>query len=79
MTVAHFIADQRTFHRVPHAACCRLLGVSESWFYKWAGRAGTGELTQSETRRRALDEAVATAFEKAKGQAWLPAAARRPA
>lgn len=31
MTVARFVADQRTFHRVPHAVCCRLLGVSESW------------------------------------------------
>ena len=35
MSVAHFIAAQRTVHRVPHAKCCRWLGVSESWFYKW--------------------------------------------
>jgi transposase InsO family protein len=35
MTVASFIAAQRTDHRVPHAKCCRWLGVSQSWFYKW--------------------------------------------
>ena len=35
MSVAHFIAAQRTEHRVPHAKCCRWLGVSVSWFYKW--------------------------------------------
>lgn len=58
MTVARFIADQRTRFGVPHAACCRLLNVSESWFYKWAGRAASGELTVSETRRQQLDEAV---------------------
>ena len=34
VSVARFIADQRTSHRVPHAVSCRLLGVSESWFYK---------------------------------------------
>ena len=25
MSVARFIADQRTLHRVPHAVCCALL------------------------------------------------------
>jgi putative transposase len=72
MTVARFIADQRTLHRVPHAATCRLLGVSESCFYKWVGRAGPGELSVSETRRRQLDEAVRVAFEKAKGTHGSP-------
>ena len=72
MTVARFIADQRTFHRVPHAACCRLLNVSESWFYKWAGRAGSGERSVSETRRQALDEAVRVAFDAAKGKHGSP-------
>lgn len=70
MTVARFIAGQRTFHAVPHAACCRLLGVSESWFYKWAAR--DGALTVSETRRRQLDDAVAVAFEAAKGKHGSP-------
>ena len=38
MSVARFIADQRTFYRVPHAVCCVILGVSISWFYKWLDR-----------------------------------------
>jgi transposase InsO family protein len=72
MTVARFVADQRTRYRVPHAACCRLLGVSESWFYKWADRAATGALTPSETRRRAVDEAVSAAFGNARGKHGSP-------
>ena len=67
MTVAHFIADQRTFHRVPHAASCRLLGVSEAWFYKWNARAVSGALTASEQQRRQLDAAVASMFESQNG------------
>jgi putative transposase len=39
VSVARFIADQRTFHRVPPTLCCALLGVSISWLYKWLGRA----------------------------------------
>ena len=36
MSVVSHIAAQRTNHGVPHAVSCRLLlGVSESWFYKW--------------------------------------------
>ena len=35
MSVARFIADQRTFYRVPVAVCCAILGVSAGWFYKW--------------------------------------------
>jgi len=72
MTVARFIADQRTRYRVPHAACCRLLGVSESWFYKWAGRVADGTLTPSEQHRGALDEAVAVAFTAAGGKHGSP-------
>jgi len=34
VSVARFIADQRTFYRVPHAFTCRVLAVSEAWFYK---------------------------------------------
>ena len=39
MSVARFIADQRTSYRVPHTVVCALLGVSLAWFYKWLGRA----------------------------------------
>jgi putative transposase len=67
MTVARFIADQRTMHRVPHAASCRLLGLSEAWFYKWHSRAVSGTVSASQVRRAQLDSAVKTAFEDARG------------
>lgn len=38
MTVAGFIADQKTGHHVPHRVACRALEVSESWFCKWRRR-----------------------------------------
>ncbi len=62
MSVARFIADQRTMHRVPHTVTCAILGVSEAWFYKWVHR----EPTPSEVRRGELDAAVKTAFEASK-------------
>ena len=46
MSVARFIADQRTKHRVPHTIVCALLGVSLAWFYKWRARA-TGPAADS--------------------------------
>ena len=58
MSVARFIADQRTFYAVPHAFTCRLLEVSEAWFYKWI-KAPT---TVRGERRALLDEAVRKAF-----------------
>jgi putative transposase len=63
VSVARFIADQRTNHRVPHTLTCALLGVSLSWFYKWLDRAPTA----SERRRAQVDAAVAAAFTKARG------------
>ena len=39
MSVARFIADQRTIYAVPHTLVCALLGVSLAWFYKWIKRA----------------------------------------
>ncbi|MBK7721135.1 MAG: hypothetical protein IPI32_02630 [Austwickia sp.] len=39
MSVARFIADQRTNYRVPHTISCALLGVSLAWFYEWRRRA----------------------------------------
>ena len=69
MSVARFIADQRTKYRVPHALTCVLLGVSLSWFYKWIARAANtdGLHTDTDRRRAQLDTAVATAFRVAKG------------
>jgi putative transposase len=63
VSVARFIADQRTNYRVPHTTSCALLGVSISWFYKWIHRTPT----PTEQRRAELDEAVAAAFKKARG------------
>ncbi|WP_409333314.1 IS3 family transposase [Trujillonella humicola] len=63
MSVARFIADQRTFYRVPHTLTCALLGVSESWFYKWLDRTPT----PTEQRRAEVDAAVAKAFQAARG------------
>ncbi|MBU1493700.1 MAG: IS3 family transposase [Actinobacteria bacterium] len=63
MTVASFIAAQRTDHRVPHAKCCRWLGVSQSWFYKWHNRRPTAR----QQRRVALDAAVKASFDDSGG------------
>ncbi len=63
MSVASFIASQRTEHRVPHAKCCRWLGLSESWFYKWHDR----EPTARHKRRAELDTAVKASFEDSGG------------
>ena len=63
MSVARFVADQRTNYRVPHTMTCALLGVSLSWFYKWINRTPT----PTEQRRAELDAAVATAFRAARG------------
>jgi len=41
MTVASFVAAQRTEHGVPHALSCRALELGESWFYKWRDRPPT--------------------------------------
>jgi transposase InsO family protein len=63
MSVASFVAAQRTDHGVPHAKCCRWLGVSESWFYKWHDRKPTAR----EQRRAALDAAVKASFDASGG------------
>ena len=63
MSVASFIASQRTDHGVAHAKCCRWLSVSESWFYKWRDRSPTGR----ELRRAELDKAVKESFDVSGG------------
>lgn len=72
MSVARFIADQRTNYRVPHTVVCALLGVSLAWFYKWLGRAqGPGALsglhTPSDRRRDTIDRAVRVMFTMKRG------------
>lgn len=63
MSVARFIADQRTSYRVPHVLTCVLLGVSLSWFYKWLDRPPTPR----QQRRAEIDAAVKAMFADAKG------------
>ncbi len=72
MSVARFIADQRTNYRVPHTVTCLLLGVSLAWFYKWWGRAsGPGAVnglhTTRDRRRDTIDRAVRVMFAKKRG------------
>ena len=62
MSVARFIADQRTMHGVPHTVTCAILGVSVSWLYKWLNR----EPTERQRRRAALDKRVRELFERSK-------------
>ena len=63
MSVARFIADQRTLYRVPVAVTCVILGISISWFYKWLDRGPT----RRQQRRAKVDAAVATAFAASRG------------
>lgn len=72
MSVARFIADQRTNHRVPHTVTCLLLGVSLAWFYKWLGRAtgpsaASGLHTPTDRRRDTIDRAVKVMFDRKRG------------
>ena len=59
VSVACFIADQRTRHQVPHVFSCRLLGVRESWFYKWI----KNPVSDRSARQAELDAAVKQAFD----------------
>lgn len=68
MTVASFVAAQRTDHGVPHAVTCRALEVSESWFYKWRDRPPT----QRQLRRATLDTAVKEFFDASDGTYGSP-------
>jgi len=53
---------------VPHAVCCRALGVSQAWFYKWAG----GELPPRAARRQRLKAEVARLFALHEGKYGSP-------
>ena len=56
--MAVLIAAQREQHQIPHAVACRALGVSRSWYYKWAG----GRLPSRAARRQRLKAEVARLF-----------------
>ena len=68
MTLARFVASQRTDHGIPHAVACRALGVGESWFYRWRHGPPSG----IEARRADLDEAVKQCFDDSEGTYGSP-------
>ena len=68
MTVASFVAAQRTDHGVPHVISCRALEVSPSWFYKWRER----RPTPRQQRRVTLDAAVKRSFDASGGRYGSP-------
>ncbi|BBZ08920.1 hypothetical protein MDOR_30890 [Mycolicibacterium doricum] len=77
MSVARFIADQRTKYRVPHTITCVLLGVSVSWFYKWITRAESADGLHTDTDRRARARyGSGGGVHRGQGAAWVAAADR---
>lgn len=70
--MAAFIAAQRDWHRIPHAMSCRALGVSQSWFYKWAAHARAGSLPPRSARRARLAAEVKRLFEAHDGKRGSP-------
>ena len=63
MSVARFVADQRTWYRVPVAFTCLILGLAVSWFLQVAGP----QPTKTEQRRAEVDAAVQVEFEEHRG------------
>jgi putative transposase len=68
VSVAAFISSQRTDHDVPHAVACRVLGLSESWFYKWHNRPSTPR----QQRRAELADAIRKVFDASGGTYGSP-------
>jgi putative transposase len=66
--VAGFIAAQGDQHGVPAAVACRALGVSRSWFYRWAG----GWLSPRAARRERLKAGVRRLFAGHEGKYGSP-------
>jgi transposase InsO family protein len=64
------ISDQRTGHGIPHAVACRVLGVSEAWYYKWRSRPASP--TDREVRRAALAERIRHFFDASGGTYGSP-------
>jgi putative transposase len=70
--VAAFIAAQRDGHHIPHVVACRVLGVSQAWFYKWAGHARAGTLPPRAARRARLATEVRRLFDLHEGKRGSP-------
>jgi putative transposase len=68
VSLAGFVATQRTEHGIPHATACRALGVSQAWLYKWRH----GDVSKRRARRQALAAAIAELFARHKGTYGSP-------
>jgi transposase InsO family protein len=68
VSLAAFIADQRTTYQVPHTLSCGLLGLSVSWYYKWIKR----QPTERQQQRAELDAAVRDRFKASGGTYGSP-------
>ena len=66
--MAAFIAAQGDEHGVPLAVSCRALGVSRSWFYKWA----PGQLPPRAARREQLKAEIRRLFAGHEGKYGSP-------
>jgi transposase InsO family protein len=68
VSLAGFVAAQRTGHGIGHAVACRALGVSQAWFYKWRH----GDVSKRRARRRDLAVAIAGLFAGHRGSYGSP-------
>jgi putative transposase len=68
VSLAAFVATQRTDHGVPHAVTCRALELTQSWFYKWRERPPTAR----QLRRADIDAKVKASFEASGGTYGSP-------
>jgi putative transposase len=66
--VAALIATQREDHQIPCVVACRALGVSRSWYYKWA----SGRLPPRAEHRERLAAEVARLFMLHEGKYGSP-------
>ncbi|MGI5508363.1 IS3 family transposase [Streptomyces sp. CA-106131] len=62
------ISDCKAGQNIPHNLACRVLGVSESWFYKWRDR----PVTAREVRRGELADAIKHIFDASGGTYGSP-------
>ncbi|MFI9598217.1 IS3 family transposase [Nonomuraea sp. NPDC052265] len=72
MSVAAFICSQKTDHGIDHAISCRVLEVSQSWFYKWKNRIGEDAPTARQQRRARLDAEIGRLFAASGGTYGSP-------
>ncbi|MGI5142598.1 IS3 family transposase [Streptomyces sp. CA-106110] len=62
------ISDCKAGQNIPYNLACRVLGVSESWFYKWRDR----PVTAREVRRGELADAIKHIFDASGGTYGSP-------